>query len=97
MDAVDPGALGAGGGAAAGIAAAGPGVAHELRGRRDRAVRSVVPADHAAGGARAVRKPTRLPVLTTVHGLFAVAFGGVDPVAAGRGPVRGLVAAHRGV
>ena len=42
-----------------------------------------------------VRTAMRLPVLTMVIGVLAVAAGGADPVPAGRGPVRGLVAADR--
>ena len=53
LDARDHGVQGAGRRAAAGVSAARPGLAHQLRGRRHRAVRLLVPADQAAGGLRA--------------------------------------------
>ena len=53
LDAWDHGVQGAGRRAAPGLSAAGSGVADDLCGRGDRAVRLVVPADPAAGGVRA--------------------------------------------
>ena len=63
---------------------------------RDRAVRSVVPADHScrSGSGRPV-EPTQLPVLTMVTGYSRWLSGAADPDPDGGGPVRRLVAADR--
>ena len=65
---LDPDVVGAGPRAAAGVSAAGPGVADELCGWGDRAVRFLVPADRAAGRVRPGPHGEQLPVLTMVTG-----------------------------
>src|SRR4051794_3547438 len=92
LDALDPGVAGPGGGAAAGVSAAGSRLAHQLCRRRDRAVRPVVSADRAAGRVRP--DPDREPAAGADddHRLCPLAVRGADSVPDGGGPVRGLVA-----
>ena len=57
-----------------------------------RAVRPVVPADRGAGRVRADPHADAAAGADDGVGVFAVAVGDPDPVPAGRGPVRRLVA-----
>ena len=73
-----------------------PASAHQLCGRvRSRSAICGFPPITMPAGFGQMRTATLLPVLTMVTRLFAVALGGADPDAAGRGSVRWLVAADR--
>ena len=66
-----------------------------LRSGRARAVRLLVPAGHGPGRVRAGARRGAAAGADDGHRVLAVAVGGAGPVAARRGPVRGLVAADR--
>ena len=93
LDAGDDGVQGAGRRAAAGLPAAGPDLADQLRGRRHRAVRLLVPADHAAGGFWADPTPDAAAGADDGDRLLPLAIGGAGSHPRSRGPVRRLVAA----